>query len=161
MSNENITASPSLRFVIREGENQYKFKKPLLDAPERIYDFYKEVVISDENFEQGKENLVLFCLNTKLELIGYSIIHVGTINETSCNPATILRAALVSNAARISILHNHPSGDPSPSRADRTATVKLKEACEVMKIPLVDHIVAGEPAPGRLPYHSFRSEGLI
>jgi len=160
MSNNQI-AKPSLRFVVREGENQYKVNKPILDSPENLFQFFTDVVSTDENYEAGKESLVLYCLNTKLELIGYSVVHVGTINETNCNPAAILRAALLSNSYAISVSHNHPSQDPSPSQADRTCTKRLDEACTMIGIRLVDHMITGEAAPGRMPYFSFRSAGLI
>ena len=158
---ENNIFSPSLRFVVREGESQYKVNKPTLDSPENLFQFFTDVVSTDENYEAGKESLILYCLNTRLELIGYSVVHVGTINETNCNPAAILRAALLSNSYAISISHGHPSGDPSPSQADRTCTQRLDEACTMIGIRLIDHLITGEPAPGRQPFYSFRAAGQI
>jgi DNA repair protein RadC len=58
-------------------------------------------------------------------------------------------------------MHNHPSGDPSPSRADEAITRRINEAATLLQIRLIDHVIVGEPSPGRQPYFSFRECGLI
>ena len=58
-------------------------------------------------------------------------------------------------------MHNHPSGDPSPSSADEAMTRRITEVSGLLQIRFVDHVIVGEPAPGRSPYFSFREAGLI
>jgi len=59
------------------------------------------------------------------------------------------------------VMHNHPSGDPSPSTADRSLTARLKEGASFLQINLIDHIIIGNGDGGRLPFFSFREAGLI
>jgi DNA repair protein RadC len=58
-------------------------------------------------------------------------------------------------------MHNHPSGDPGPSRADEAITRRINEAATLLQVRLIDHVIIGEPSPGRKPYFSFRECGLI
>src|SRR5207249_7882504 len=72
-------------------------------------------------------------------------------------PRDILRCAMIHNAHAFILAHNHPSGDPSPSEADRQLTRRIRDAAELMKIQFADHIIIGAPRPGAKPYFS-RSE---
>jgi len=84
------------------------------------------------------------------------VLYRGTVSRTACEPAGILRAALLCNASAVVLFHNHPSGDPSPSAEDLAFTRRLAEAGEIVGVRLVDHlIVAG---PGR--YVSMRERGV-
>jgi len=58
-------------------------------------------------------------------------------------------------------IHNHPSGDPSPSRADEMVTRRLVEAATLMQVRFLDHVIIGKPSPGRTAYYSFREAGLV
>jgi DNA repair protein RadC len=58
-------------------------------------------------------------------------------------------------------MHNHPSGDCSPSRSDESTTRRVGEASNLLQIRFIDHVIVGDPAPGRSPYYSFREAGLI
>ncbi|KAB2641318.1 MAG: JAB domain-containing protein, partial [Verrucomicrobia bacterium] len=59
------------------------------------------------------------------------------------------------------LIHNHPSGDPSPSRSDESTTRRVVEAANLMQVRFIDHIIIGKPSPGRCAYYSFREAGLI
>jgi DNA repair protein RadC len=59
------------------------------------------------------------------------------------------------------LLHNHPSGDPSPSRADEIVTRQVVEAAKLMQVCFLDHVIIGRPSPGRAAYYSFREAGLV
>ena len=82
------------------------------------------------------------------------------VRESPCHPREILRPVLTAEAFGFALMHNHPSGEPSPSRADEMMTRRMVEASTLMQIRLIDHVVVGEPAPGRSPYYSFREAGL-
>jgi DNA repair protein RadC len=84
--------------------------------------------------------LVLF-LNARQRVTGYAEIARGKVNSAGFTPRDVLSPALLASAASIVIAHNHPSGDATPSRADRNATDELREAGELIGIALTDHIV--------------------
>lgn len=154
-------SAPSLRFVLRENPSPYGAAKILLDSPERISDYFKNTLSTDENFESNKEHIFVIAVDSRLRVIGYNIVSVGTINQANCHPREILRPVIVAGAYGFVMIHNHPSGDPSPSRADEQVTRRILEASTLMQIQFLDHVICGEPAPGRCAYHSFREAGLI
>ena len=100
-------------------------------------------------------------LDTKLRPFGYHIVSVGTINETIAHPREIFRAAIVGAAYGIVLMHNHPSGDPAPSNADRRMTSTMLEASSLLQINLLDHVINGASDGERLPFFSFRDAGLL
>jgi len=132
------------------------------DAPHKIADLWKKEVTKSDWFDPDKEALVVFTFNTRLRCTGFFLVALGTLNETCAHPRDILKPAIAASAYTFAIAHNHPSGDPSPSEADRKLTRRIREAGELLGIALLDHVIIGEPAPDRaLPYFSFRECGLI
>lgn len=103
-----------------------------------------------------QERLVALFLNTKNEVLAYSVITQGTINQSIANPRDILQRALLTNSASVVIAHNHPSGNLTPSEDDKRATKRLKECCEMMGIMLLDHFIVSEES-----HLSFASQGLL
>lgn len=103
-----------------------------------------------------KEEVRLLLFDGKHRLIKESIISVGTINASICNTREILIEALNTKAVYMILLHNHPSGDPTPSGEDLRITKKLQEGADMIGIPLSDHIIIGEHC-----YTSFKEKGLI
>jgi len=85
---------------------------------------------------------VLF-LDSRHRIICFEELFHGTINEASVYPREVVRRALAHNAAKIILAHNHPSGDPTPSQADRDMTTLLKKALALVDIKVIDHIVIG------------------
>jgi DNA repair protein RadC len=90
-------------------------------------------------------------LDGKNRLIRTAILSVGSVDASIAHPREIFREAAIASAASVVVFHNHPSGDPSPSRDDIELTRRLKYSGEVMGIELVDHIILGD---GR--WYSFR-----
>lgn len=150
----------ALRFIVRDELPQYG-ESPLLDMPERIYSFFKDVIETEENFEPNKEHVIAVSLNSRLRVIGYNIVSVGTVNQATAHPREILRPVLISGAYGFVLLHNHPGGDASPSRADEQVTRRIFEAAGIMQVALLDHVICGVPSPGRSGYYSFREAGMI
>ena len=130
-------------------------KQPL-DTPERIHTF-----LGPELRALHQESLRIVLLDTKLQLIRVEVVSLGTLNETTAHPREIFRAAIIHAAYAIVVVHNHPSGDPSPSEADRRLTVRLVEIARLMQITLLDHIIIGSGDGGRQPWFSFREVGLV
>ncbi len=109
----------------------------------------------------SREVVKVLLLDTKLRLIFQENIAEGSLSECVAHPREIFRPALVHSAYAVVILHNHPSGDPAPSEADRRLTRSLVEAARLLQISLLDHLIIGSRDGGRLPYFSFREAGMI
>ena len=88
-----------------------------------------------------RECFVALLLDGKHRVTGFHIVSIGCLQGTPVHPREVFKAAIVSNAAAIIVLHNHPSGDPTPSREDREVTDRLKASGELLGIPLLDHVV--------------------
>lgn len=124
---------------------------PILDNWDRLTD-YLQAAIAREPIEQFR---VLF-LDTRNRLIADEAQARGTVNHTPVYPREVVRRALDLGATALILAHNHPSGDPSPSRADIDMTQAIREAAGALEIVVHDHIIVGN---GR--YLSFRREGFL
>lgn len=103
-----------------------------------------------------KENFYVLCLNARRQLLKTDLVSVGTLSASLVHPREVFSAAISSGAAAIVAMHNHPSGDPSPSAEDREATRRLQRAGELLGIPLADHVIVSESS-----FFSFRESGLL
>lgn len=121
------------------------------NAPETIARYYME-----DLRHQKQEFMKLLLLNTRSRLIGESNISKGTVNATIISPRELFVEALQKNAVSIILLHNHPSGDPAPSREDILLTRRVYEAGRMIGVELLDHIVIGNNC-----YCSMREEGIF
>lgn len=92
-------------------------------------------------FEQ--EVFAAVFLDTRLRLIEYAELFFGTVDGAEVHAREVVRKAILCNAAALVVSHNHPSGDPEPSMADRVVTTRLKQALALVDIRLLDHIVIG------------------
>jgi len=126
-------------------------ERMMLDSPASVAAYYMEDLRAKE-----QECLCLVMLDTRCRLIADRIITVGTVNQSLVSAREIFIEALRHKAVSIILLHNHPSGDPTPSADDHAVTAKLCKAGELVGIVLADHIIIGD---GR--YLSFREEGFI
>ncbi len=124
-----------------------------MSTPAAIYEY----LAGDLRYEQ-QENFVVLMLDTHRRLIRRSNISKGTLNRTMVHPRDVFREAIVSNACSIILAHNHPSGDPTPSKPDRELTRELISAGTAIHIPVLDHIIIGA---GTSPYYSFREHGFL
>ena len=114
-------------------------RQPRFTSPEEIASFFME----DLRHEQ-QENLILVMMNNKMELLGYKLMFKGTVNASLISPREIFLEALHKEAVYIVLLHNHPSGDPTPSNEDIQATRRVRESGKLLGIQLADHIVIGD-----------------
>jgi len=90
-----------------------------------------------------KEHFIGVYLNSKMKIIAKEIIFVGSLNATLVHPREIFKIALTESAAAVILVHNHPSGDPSPSDEDIELTAQIKEAGKILGIDVLDHIIIG------------------
>ena len=121
------------------------------ENPDSIARYYME----DLRHEK-QEIMKLLMLNSKSKLIGETNISKGTVNASLITPRELFIEALQKNAVFVIILHNHPSGEPTPSREDRLITRRIQDAGALIGIELLDHIIIGNNC-----YVSFREEGML
>lgn len=109
------------------------------------------------------ESFWVLCLDRKNRLIKRIEVTKGTATNCLAHPREVFKQAIQLNASAIIAVHNHPSGDPAPSRADIQVTRQLREAAKVIGIDLLDHIIVGQRSrdPQGLGYYSFNEAGLI
>ena len=119
--------------------------------PEEISDYYMEDMRHLE-----KEEIRAMFLDTKQALLQDVLLSRGTVNASVLSPREVLIEALRCRAVTMVLVHNHPSGDPTPSREDINLTRRISEAGGLVGIPLIDHIVIGD-----LRYLSFREQNLL
>ena len=105
-----------------------------------------------------REHFVVLLLDQKSKIIGIHTVSIGSLTGSIVHPREVFKAAMLSNAASIICGHNHPSGDPAPSYADKEMTIRLVTAGKLLDMPVVDHIIIGD-GTGR--YMSFADEGLL
>lgn len=106
--------------------------------------------------DRERERFVALCLNARNELVREVVVSIGSLNASIVHPREVFKPALACSAAAIVIAHNHPSGDPAPSREDRDVTRALADAGRLLDVPLHDHVIVGADA-----YFSFRDAGLL
>lgn len=157
------TAAATRRIVLANvvSEQSLPYNLTAMDTPEKCHEMWQKYVAVQPDHEPEKETLVVFLLNARLAPFAWHRVSLGGASETSAHPREILRPAIAANAHGFVLMHNHPSGDPTPSRDDERVTRRLIEASAFMLVALLDHVVIGTPAPGRTPYYSFREAGLI
>ncbi|MFR4248919.1 MAG: JAB domain-containing protein [Leuconostoc lactis] len=105
---------------------------------------------------QLQEHLIVLSLNAVLEVVSVDTVAIGQVDNVQVTPREVFQIALLNNAQRIIIAHNHPSGHVSPSMADNTFTKNLKEVGELMKLPVIDHFIVGTQS-----YFSYAEEGRM
>lgn len=108
------------------------------DSPKTIADYYMEQLRHLE-----VEQVILVMTDSKNQFLKDCVLSTGTVNTSLLSPREIFMTAIKVQAVRILLVHNHPSGDPTPSKDDILITKRIHEASLIMNIPLVDHIIIG------------------
>jgi DNA repair protein RadC len=144
--------------VARRVIGQQAGEEPLLNRPDRIAEYCQAFAAGLE-----VEKFWVLCLNAKRRLLKRVELSSGTLLATLAHPREVFRVAVREGAAAIVCVHNHPSGDPTPSPEDFRMTRTLREAAQTMEIPLEDHLILGRRAtdPAGRGYHSFREMGML
>ena len=106
--------------------------------------------------QETKEMFITLHLDGKNRIICMDLVSLGSLNQSICHPRKIYKTACLSNAAALILVHQHPTGDPTPSSEDISITRRLKEAGEIMGIKVLDHIIVGDGE-----YLSFVERGLL
>ena len=143
--------------LARKMAEELRHESPVLDTPERIADLLRE-----EHRHATAETFQVVLLNTRRRLIKVETLSQGTLDTILVHPRDVFRSAITANAAAIVIVHNHPSGDPTPSEADIKVTRDLIRAGQLLKIDVLDHVILGRATPERSKeYASLRELGYF
>ena len=125
--------------------------KPVINSPQEA-----SVLVMEEMCYLDREHFRVILLNTKNRVIGIDQVSVGTLNASLVHPREVFKRAVQKSAAAIILVHNHPSGDPSPSPEDMQITQRLCEAGRIIGIEVLDHVIIGDHV-----FTSFKEKGWI
>ncbi len=141
------------RILAEEGAHEVVF-----DSCEIVARHFRPLIVGED-----VERFWVLCLDRKNRLLKRVEVTKGTATSCLAHPREVFREAIRLSAAAIIAVHNHPSGDPAPSRADIQVTRQLRESAKVIGIDLLDHIIVGHKQhdPQGLGYYSFNDAGLV
>lgn len=118
----------------------------LCDTPEKAVQYWDLHVQSNPYFDPERECFVVLMLNTRRRVKGHQLLSIGTLDSILVHPREVFRVAIIlGGTAAVILMHNHPSGDPTPSEADIKVTRDLVRAGQLLKIEVLDHVVVGNP----------------
>ncbi len=136
-------------FTIREEIARYLPPSDRFTSPLQLFQLFSFLQ------HETKEHFITLHLDGKNRISCMEEVSVGSLNQSIVHPREVFKTALLSSAAAIVLIHNHPSGDPTCSREDREITRRLKEAGEILGIRVLDHVIVGDS------YFSFVEQGLL
>jgi DNA repair protein RadC len=143
--------------LARRMAEEIRQEPPTLDTPDRVADLLRE-----RNRAYEVENFQVVVLNTRRRLVRVDNISQGTLDTILVHPREVFKPAIAANAAAVVLVHNHPSGDPTPSEADIKVTRDLIRAGQLLKIEVLDHVILGRATDNRpRDYVSLRELGYF
>ena len=117
----------------------------LCETPDKAADYWRLHIASHPHFNPDCECLAVLLLNTRRKVKGHHLVSIGTMDTILVHPREVFRVAIVTAANSIIVMHNHPSGESTPSEADIKVTRDLIRAGQLLKIELLDHVIIGKP----------------
>ena len=134
--------------VVREDAPAWVSKR--YTSPSQVFEMFLDLRL------EAKEHFIALHMDGKNRISCLDRISVGSLNQSIVHPREVFKTACLSSAAAIMLIHNHPSGDPTPSREDLDITARLRQAGELMGVRVLDHIIIGRDA-----YVSLADRGLL
>ena len=128
----------------------------ICDSPQRAADYWRLHIATHPHFDPERECFAVLLLNTRYRVKGHHLVSTGTLDSVHVHGREVFRAAIIAAAHSVTLLHNHPSGDPDPSAADIKVTRELVQAGRLLKIEVLDHVIIGQPR-----HRSLRELGYI
>ena len=121
-----------------------------LESPQAVRDYLKSLL-------RHEHHEVFGCLfmDSKHRMLAFEVLFRGSIDSASVYPRQVVKRALAHNAAAVIFCHNHPSGVPEPSEADRTLTQRLTEALDLIEVRVLDHFIVGDGEPLSMVEHGW------
>ena len=127
-----------------------------LETPAAAVCYWHEKVAAMPWHDAEREMCVAVGLSTRFAPLGHSLVSLGSMNESVVHPRDVFRYAVAIGAYGVVLMHNHPSGDPSPSAADQSLTRRLADAGQILNLRLIDHVIVGGGS-----HYSFREAGIV
>ena len=118
----------------------------MIDTPESAVAYWLANIPLAEWYDESKEAVVVLILNTRRRIIGHNLVTLGSLDTCLIHAREVFRPAIVAAGSAIVLMHNHPSGDATPSEADIKATRDLIRAGQLLKMELLDHVIVGQNA---------------
>ena len=122
-----------------------------VSSPKDVYKLMKDYLKGAD-----REYLVLLSLDMKNNINSINTVSIGSLNSSIVHPREIFKTAILSNAASIILIHNHPSGDTTPSKEDINITYRIKESGKILGIELLDHVILGDNS-----YSSLKEKSIL
>ena len=113
------------------------------ETPQQVAAYWRLHIATAPHFNPECECMAVLMLNTRKRVKGHQLLSIGTMDTILVHPREVFRCAIIAAAAAIAVIHNHPSGESTPSEADIKVTRDLIRAGQLLKIELVDHVVVG------------------
>ena len=135
-SEKKLLKQVDVRLILKDGPALYSGES--IESPIDAVKIMREVLSGLD-----REWLCVINMDTKLRPVNYNVVSIGSLNESLANIQNIIKSAILSNCDNILLMHNHPSGAVTPSTADDTVTRHLIQACKLMDMHLLDHIIVG------------------
>jgi DNA repair protein RadC len=117
----------------------------ICEQPQQVADYWRLHIVNHPYFNPDCECFVVLLLNTRKRVKGHHLVSIGTIDTVLIHAREVFIVAVTMKAAAIALIHNHPSGDSTPSEADIKVTRDLIRAGQLLKIEVLDHIIMGNP----------------
>lgn len=135
---------------------------PHVAKPREARQYWLDHIATAPDFVCESESLYVLHLNTRKRVTGHHLVAHGLLDTILCHPREVFRAALIANCAAILIMHNHPSGDPTPSDGDIKVTRDLIRGGQLLKLEVIDHVIVGQSFQSNLKgYSSLRELGYF
>jgi len=115
----------------------------LCETPDKAADYWRRHIASHPHYNPECECLAVLLLNTRRKVKGHQLVSIGTMDTILVHPREIFRVAIMTAASALIVMHNHPSGESSPSEADIKVTRDLIRAGQLLKLEVVDHVIIG------------------
>ena len=143
-----------IKAALEVGKRLFREPSKLKDKVESSADVYR--VVNPHLRDLHREVFKVIFLTGRNSIIAEKIIFEGSLSESLVSPREIIKEAVAESAAAVVLVHNHPSGDPTPSEEDKRVTGQIKHACELVGINVLDHLIIGKE-----DYFSFADKGLM
>ena len=139
------------KMTIKEDLPDYLTSKTPVSSSKMVHDLFRFLA------NEAKEHFLALHLDSKNKILCIDQISTGSLNASIVHPREVFKSCLLSSAAAILLVHNHPSGEPKPSKEDEQLTQRLKEGCDLLGLRLLDHVIIGDEGD----YFSFADHGLL
>ncbi len=135
--------------TVRDQVSDYLSTGDRYSSPAQVFETFRFLQ------RETREYFIALHLDGKIRILCIDIVSIGSLNQSIVHPRDTLKNSLLSSAAAIILIHNHPTGDPAPSSEDIAITKRLNEAADIIGIKILDHIIIGDT------YMSFVERGLM